>query len=200
MRMWSIAAAAAVALWAARAHGQIVSVYGLFNPQHVTNVQTGSVYSNGSYTEQTTSYWAPAVGGGVTFNFLNLHIIKLGIDARGTTKPGTSGADTAQGAIRLGFQPPVLKIKPYVQVGVGYLGTRTTNVSTNPGGSGTVGGTFTNKYATYGFQAGIDDPLAPFLDWRLIELGVSHALNTGITTSAGNANVFSVATGLVLRF
>jgi hypothetical protein len=103
MRIWSrvvmLVCAAALALCGpAESHGQILSVYGLFTPQHATNVQTGSVYSGGSYNEQYTSFWAPGFGGGVTLNFLNLHIIKLGIDLRGSTKPGTTGADTAQGA------------------------------------------------------------------------------------------------------
>jgi hypothetical protein len=185
---------------ALQAHSQVLSVYGLFTPQHATNVQTGSVYSGGSYNEQYTSFWAPGFGGGVTLNFLNLHIIKLGIDLRGSTKPGTTGADTAQGALRLGFQPPWLKIKPYVQAGVGYLATRTTNVTTTPGSSTPVGGTFSNQYATYGVQGGVDTRLAPFVDLRLIELGVSHAFNTGISTSAGNATLFSIGTGVVLHF
>jgi hypothetical protein len=181
-----------------QAHGQIISIYGLFDPVHATNVQTGAVYSGGSYNEQYTSFWAPGFGGGVTLNLLNLHILKLGIDARGSTKPGTTGADTAQGAIRLAFKPPILKIKPYVQVGAGYLGTRTVNVSTNPVSGTPVGGTFTNKYATWNVQGGIDTPIAPFLDWRVVEVGAGHAFNTGFTS--GNANLFSVATGLVLRF
>ncbi len=118
---------------ASLAHAQVFSIYGTFSPVHASHVATGSVATSSGYTEQYTSFWAPAFGGGVTFNFLNLHVVKLGLDARGSTKSGTTGADTAELALRLGFQPPVLRLKPYVQGGVGYLATRTTNVSTYTG-------------------------------------------------------------------
>jgi hypothetical protein len=185
---------------ASAAHAQILSIYGTFSPLHASNVQTGSVASSTGYTEQYTSFWAPAFGGGVTLNFLNLHVVKLGLDARGSTKSGTTGADTAELSLRLGFQPPVIHLKPYVQGGVGYLATRTTNVSTTSASSAPVGGTFSNQYATVGFHAGVDKPLIPFLDFRIVDVGFAHAFNTGVSTSANNANTFSISTGLVAHF
>lgn len=183
------------------AHAQLLSVYGTFSPLHASNVATGSVATGSGYTEQYTSFWTPAFGGGITFNFLNLHVVKLGLDARGSTKRGTTGADTAELGLRLGFQPPLLRLKPYVQGGVGYLATRTTNVSTTSTGGTPVGGTFSNDYATVGFHAGVDKPLIPFLDFRIIEAGYTHAFTTG-TSSGGinNANTFSLSTGLVAHF
>ena len=181
-------------------HAQVFSIYGTFSPLHASHVETGNVSSSTGLTEQYTSFWAPAFGGGVTLNFLNLHVVKLGLDARGSTKPGTTGADTAELSLRLGFQPPLLKLKPSGQVGAGYLGTRTTNVSSNGASGTTVGGTFSNQYATVGFHAGVDKPLIPFLDFRIVEVGYAHAFNTGITTSADNANTFSISTGLVAHF
>ncbi len=182
------------------AQAQILSVYGTFSPLHTSNVRTGTVATNSGYTPVYTGFWAPAFGGGVTLNFLNLHVVKLGLDARGSTKPGTTDADTAQLALRLGFQPPVLRLKPYVQAGVGYLATRTVNASTNPGSTTAIGGTFSNQYATAGFQVGIDKPLIPFLDLRIVEVGYTRAFSTGISTSADNANTFSLSTGLVAHF
>ena len=181
------------------AHAQVFSIYGTFSPLHASHVETGSVATTSGYTEQYTSFWTPAFGGGVTFNFLNLHVIKLGLDARGSTKSGTTGADTAELSLRLGFQPPVLRLKPYVQGGVGYLSTRTTNVSTNFGSNTPVGGTFSNQYATVGFHAGIDKPLVPFLDFRVIEFGYAHGFNVGVSDNM-NANTFSLGTGLVAHF
>lgn len=186
--------------FASIAHAQVFSIYGTFSPLHASNVETGSVASSTGYTEQYTSFWTPAFGGGVTLNFLNLHVVKLGLDARGSTKRGTTGADTAELSLRLGFQPPVLRLKPYVQGGVGYLATRTTNVSTNFGSTAPVGGTFSNQYATVGVHAGVDKPLIPLIDFRVIEVGFAHAFNTGLTTSANNANTFSISTGLVAHF
>lgn len=183
------------------AQAQVFSIYGTFSPLHASNVETGSVASSTGYTEHYTSFWTLAIGGGVTLNFLNLHVVKLGLDARGSTKSGTTGADTAELSLRLGFQPPLLRLKPYVQAGVGYLATRTTNVSTiSSQSSPPVGGTFSNQYATAGFHAGVDKPLIPFLDFRVVEVGYAHAFNTGISTSANNANTFSISTGLVAHF
>jgi hypothetical protein len=182
-------------------HAQVFSIYGTFSPLHVSNVETGSVATSTGYIEQYTSFWTPAFGGGVTLNFLNLHVVKLGLDARGSTKSGTTGADTAELSLRLGFQPPVLRLKPYVQGGVGYLATRTANVGTTSIQSSTpVGGTFSNQYATVGFHAGVDKPLIPLLDFRIVDLGFAHAFNTGISSSANNANAFSISTGLVAHF
>lgn len=186
--------------FASVAHAQVFSIYGTFSPLHASNIETGSVATGSGYTEQYTSFWTPAFGGGVTLNFLNLHVVRLGLDARGSTKSGTTGADTAELSLRLGFQPPLLHLKPYIQGGAGYLATRTTNVST-VGVSGTpVGGTFNNQYATVGFHAGVDKPLIPFLDFRVVEIGYAHAFNTGISTNANNANTFSISTGLVAHF
>ena len=180
---------------ATTAHAQFVSVYGTFSPLHLSNVGTGVTGS--AYTQQFDSYWTPAFGGGVTLNMLNLHVVKLGLDVRGSTKPGTKGADTAELSVRLGFQPPLLKLKPYGQLGVGYLATRTFNVS-----SDAVGATVRNEYATLGGHVGVDAPLVPFLDFRILELGYAHAYSTGISFTNVNesANLFTVSTGLVAHF
>ena len=182
------------------ARAQVLSVYGMFSPMHASHVETGSVATGSGYSEQYTSFWTPAFGGGVTFNFLNLHVLKLGLDARGSTKAGTTGADTAELSLRLGLQPPALRLIPYVQAGVGYLGTRTVNVSTTSTSGTPVGGIFSNQYATVGFHAGVDKPLIPFLAFRVVEIGYGHTFNTGIGTSSNNANTFSIGTGLVAHF
>ena len=195
-RRLSLIATLAFAVAAApAAHAQFLSVYGTFSPVHVSNVGTGVTGSNN--TQQFTSFWAPTLGGGVTVNMLNLHVVKLGLDARGATKSGTTGADTAELSLRLGFQPPLLRLKPYAQLGVGYLATRTANVS-----AGSAGATVTNKYATLGGHAGVDAPLIPFLDFRVLELGFAHAYSTGISFTNVNesANTFTVSTGLVAHF
>jgi hypothetical protein len=80
------------------AHSQILSAYVLSNNTHFSNVQTGSVYTNGTYTNQFTSFFASGIGGGVTFNMLPIGPVRLGFDLRGSTKPGTTGADTGLAA------------------------------------------------------------------------------------------------------
>lgn len=182
------------------AGAQIITVYGTFSPLHTSNVRTGTAITSTGNTALYTGFWAPAFGGGVTFNFLNLHVVKLGLDARGSTKPGTTGADTGELSLRLGLQPPLLRLKPYVQGGVGYLATRTVNTTTSFGSTTPVGGTFNNQYATIGFHAGVDKPLIPFLDFRIVEVGYAHAFSVGISPSGDNANTFSLSTGLAVHF
>ncbi len=172
------------------ARGQTVSVYGTFTEVRSSNVQ---VSSSGS----TADGWSPNFGGGVTFNFLNLHVVKLGLDARGGAGSGTTKTDTAEVSLRAGFQPPVINLKPFVQLGVGYA------AATVPIVSG-VGSTLTRKYITVGGHAGLDRSILPFLDWRIIDLGIAHGTSVGPTFTtdgpSNGANFFSLGTGLVAHF
>ena len=159
---------------------QAISIYGTFAPLHASNVQTGSVYTTAGYQEQYTSFFTPAFGGGVTFGILPIGPVHIGFDLRGSTHRGTVGADTAMGGLRLGFKPPLLPIKPYVQASVGYLATRTVNVSstTNVLGATTVnGGTFGNQYLAYEGIAGLDYRFDHFIDLRVIEVGAGQGIN-----------------------
>jgi hypothetical protein len=173
----------------AAARGQVVSIYGTYSPIHLANVQTGSAGSGNQ--PQYTSYWASGFGGGVTLNFLQLPVVSLGLDLRGSTRPGTLGADTAMVGLKLGIHPPVIRIKPYVQASAGYLGTRTFSPSIP------VGSTNNGTQITWEILGGIDYPLMHFVDLRIIELGGGQGINTG---SGGNASLFTVNTGLVVHF
>ncbi len=179
-------------------HAQIIAVYGTFSPVHASGVDTGSVTSAGGFTEQTTSFWSPGIGGGITLNFLQLPFIKLGVDLRGSTHPGTPGIDTALAGIKLAFKPPVIRLKPYVQGSVGYLGTRSRNVSTGSA----AGATFNNKYLAYEVLGGVDYPYLRILDFRLIEIGAGKAIDTGINFGRTNSNptLFTINTGVVVHF
>ena len=90
----------------AAAHAQ-VAAYVTFTPIHAAGVQTGSVYTAGAgYVEQTTSFWAAGIGGGVTLNLLYIGPAVLALDLRGSTRPGTNGIDTGLAGVKLGFNPP----------------------------------------------------------------------------------------------
>jgi hypothetical protein len=182
------------------AHAQAIAIYGTFSPAHLSNVQTGAVYTaTQGYVNQTTSYWAPGFGGGVTFNVLPRGLIRVGLDLRGSSKPGTSGVDSALVGVKVAVHPPVLHIKPYGQVSLGYLDSRTINVTTAAGStnsSNTVGGTFGNQYAAFEAMGGIDYPLLGPLDVRIFELGVGRGF--GFTST--NPTFFTINSGLVLHF
>ena len=183
------------------AHAQ-VALYVTSSSDHLSSVATGSVYTGGSgYQEQYASFWTSGIGGGVTLNFLPLGPVKLGIDFRGSTRPGTVGADTGMAGIRLGFNPPLLRIKPYIQASGGYVGTRTVNISSSPNNpSQPVGGTFNNKYAAWEVLGGIDLPLVHFVDFRMIEVGGGAGLSIPGSSSTPNISLFTIDTGLVLHF
>ena len=190
------------------AHAQILSVYGTFSPLHASNVETGSALVAVSGTggtvatnqEQYTSFFTPAFGGGVTLGILPIGPVHIGLDVRGSTHPGTVGADTALVGLRVGLKLPLIRFKPYVQASAGYLATRTTNVSTNLSGTGgTVGGTFTNQYLAYEGIAGVDYSYARFLDFRLLEIGVGQGLDV-LGSSNSNATIFTLNTGVVVHF
>ena len=194
------------------AGAQIVEAYATFSPTHAGNVQTGSVLiptgtgNQYTYQEQYTSFFAPAIGGGVTFSVIPLGPLRLGFDLRGSTRPGVNGVDTALFGVKLAVKPPLLPIKPYVQVSGGYVATRTGNVSTVTSGSAstTAGGTFTNQYAAFEGIAGVDYHFLPFLNLRLVEVGYGKGYDTGISTGSfstqNNLNFFTINTGVVAHF
>ncbi len=200
------------------AHAQIFEAYATFSPTHLGNVQNGlTLASNGvanQYTYQTqyTSFFAPAIGGGITLNVIPLGPVRLGVDVRGSTKPGTNGVDSALAGIKLAVKPPLLPIKPYIQISGGYLATRSNgfNYSSNDGGTTTLvtGATITNKYAAIEGIAGIDYHLLPFVNFRIAEFGYGKGYsvgpnfsnNFGAVTTQNDLNFFTINTGLVVHF
>jgi hypothetical protein len=174
------------------ARAQVLAVYVTSSSGRFSNVQTGTLLPSGP---QYTNFWASGVGGGVTFNFLPVGPVKLGLDLRGSTRPGTTGADTAMGGFKLAFSPPLIHIKPYVQASGGYVSTRTVNVT-----AGSNGGTFGNQYAAWEILGGIDIPLAPFLDLRAVEVGGGTGISIPGGPSTPNISLFTVNSGLVLHF
>ena len=179
-------------LAAAAAHSQVVSLYGTFTPVHVSNVASGINTSTG-----TSSYWNSGVGGGVTFGVLPIGPIHIGLDLRGSSKPGTNGADTALGGLRVGLKLPFTRLKPYAQASGGYLATRTA-ITTGP----TAGGTLRTQYAAYEILGGVDYKLIPFLDLRLIEAGGGKGYTAfdSANTPSRTVSLFTLSTGVVFHF
>lgn len=194
----ALALAASSLLLPSFADGQIVSVYGTVSVPHFSNVPTGSVCNGSGCVTQTTSLTPVGFGGGVTLNFLSLPFISLGFDLRGSTKSGTVGADTGLFGLKATFKPPVLKLKPYVQVSGGYFATRTANVSTSASPPyPPLGGTYTNQGGMYEVLGGLDVPIVHFVDVRVIEIGGGQAFGLFNNQTSG---VFTFNSGLVLHF
>ena len=182
----------------ALARAQIFSIYGTVSVPHFSGVPTGSTCNASGCTTQTTSITPVGFGGGITLNFLPLPLVSLGVDLRGSTKPGTPGADTGLFGLRATFKPPIIKLKPYVQISGGYFATRTNNVSTTPSLPYTpYGGTYSNQGAMYEVIGGLDMPVVHFVDLRLIEVGGGQALGLFNNQSSG---VFTINSGVVVHF
>jgi hypothetical protein len=181
------------------------SAYLTYSPTHLSSIATGTVYTAtapGGYTEATASYWSSGFGGGVTLPILHLPVVALNMDLRGSSRPGTTGSDSALFGLQLAVHPHVIPFKPYLELAGGYLDTRTVNqtnfIPGTPGvtSSQALSGTITNRYAAYEVLGGVDYPLIHFLDYRIVEIGVGQ----GYSFSSQNATFVTVNTGLVLHF
>ncbi len=178
-------------------HAQAVEIYGTVTEVNANNVPStdyhgcpvtppGQTCSPSSLANVNTNQ--AGFGGGVTLNILRLPVLKLGLDVRGSRHSGTNGADTALGGVKLTIHPPFWNIRPYLQGSFGYLGT-TDTTSTGP--------TTTARYAATEVLAGLDLPLIPVLDLRVVEIGAGHALNSVDSTKP---TFLTASAGLVLHF
>ena len=179
------------------ASAQIVSVYGTFSPIHISNAVTGNTTGlNSTYT--TGSYWAEGIGGGVTLTPFHLGPASLGLDIRGSKAWGQQSADTLLVGVKVGVDPPVLPIKPYIQASGGYLGSRAT-ILYGPAG---IAGTSPNQgFWAYEILGGLDYKFVPHVDLRLIEIGGGQGYyRSGATVNPPNISLLTVNTGVVLHF
>ena len=175
-----------------------VAVYVTSSSAHLSNVAAGEVAlptppnGPGGYQERYATFWASGIGGGVTLNFLSLGPVKMGFDFRGSTRPGTPGADTGMAGLKVGFNLPVIHIKPYIQASGGYVGSRAVDPADL--------GTFSNKYLAWEILGGIDYPLVKVLDLRVIEVGGGTGMSLPGSAGGPNIPLFTINTGVVLHF
>ena len=158
-------------------HAQAVEIYVTGSYLHATNVPTNyqgspTIPAMSPYTRIRT--FGP--GGGVTFNFLNLPFVKLGVDGRGSPH-------AALGGLKLTAKPPIFHISPYLQGSIGYLNLLHNNAN--------------NQYAVAEVLGGVDVPLLPMLDFRVAEVGVGHAMDIVNSTKP---TFITASSGLVVHF
>ncbi len=176
------------------AHAQIVSVYGTFAPVHISGLVNGSTSTGAA---STTSLWTPGFGVGATFNVLPLGPVRLGLDVRGSEKPGNNGSDLILAGPRLDLHLPLLRFHPYIEAAGGYLRTRTSLVN-SPLPTGTQNRA---NFAAYEILGGIDYRAVPFFDLRLIEIGGGQGYSFSGSAGAGNnVSLFTLSTGVVFHF
>jgi hypothetical protein len=190
---------------ATRAHAQKVSVYVTSANTHLYSVFTGATYNPAAPTgytgQQFANFWTSGIGAGVTCNLRPVGRITVAADLRGSTKQGTPGADTALLGLRFGLRTNTLRWRPYLQGSLGYLGTRTVNLSPNPpAGATPTGGKYVNEYAPIEFMAGLDYRFTRRIDLRLVEVGGGQATSTSRNLSGAATNLLTVNSGVVVHF
>lgn len=157
-------------------------VYGTFTANHLSGLKSSPEATTPSALNNDVS---PLGGtGGVYYDFFKLgHLAKLGVDARGTITTTKRGAyinangggarvDSGLFGVRAVFNAPVLRtiLRPYVQ---GSVGIGRSNYGILYGNNGVVQ---KNNFEYMGF-AGVDIPLASFVDLRLVEIGAGALSN-----------------------
>ena len=177
-------------------------VYGTFTANRLSNIKSSPLATNSGAINNDVS---PLGGtGGVYYDFLKLgHVVQLGADVRGsitTTKRGAytnangGGArvNSVLGGVRAVFSAPVLHhvLKPYVQ---GSVGLGSTNYGLLYGDNGV---SLHSNFEYMGF-AGVDIPLLPYMDFRLVEIGAGGLNPFG--TNSHNYSLQSLRSGVVFH-
>jgi hypothetical protein len=130
-----------------------------------------SYQGNTNFKDDTASF-----GGGAFYNFPIHSRLTAGIDGRVLYGPASYGGTTADAALRIGFVPTRVRLRPYFEIGGGVV----SSVS-NPGFAPQ---RFTNGAAE--FLGGLDVRLTDRVDLRAVEWGAAAgASNNGPTSGVG---------------
>ena len=175
-------------------HGQAAEVYGTFTEVHGNNIPGAGTFCpvSGPCVATNPNGGVNGLGPGVglTLNFVHNPAFTFGVDFRGSKHFAGNGADTGLVGLKLGVQVPLLHLRPYIQGSGGYLGTYEKS-----GGSSS---TTVNHYYAAEVLAGVDYPILPRFDFRVLEVGVGHAINQNII--ATKPTFLTASTGIVFRF
>ncbi len=123
--------------------------------------------------------------GFVVGGFYNLPIdsrVTVGLDARLEESPGAKGGTAGAVCLRIGFVPHQVRLRPYFELGGGFLSTSTNTELVN---DGVTAGTYSNGAAAVAFE--LDIRVTSTIDIRALELGEEASstsgtvyLNTGV--------------------
>ncbi len=175
-------------------HGQAAEVYGTFTEVHGNNIPGAGTACPATGpcvpTNPNGSVNGLGPGAGLTLNFVHNPAFTFGVDFRGSKHVAGNGADTGLLGLKLGVKVPLLGLKPYIQGSGGYLGTYE---SASGSSTRTV-----NHYYAAEVLLGVDYPILPRIDLRVLEVGVGHALNTN--ANATRPTFLTASTGAVFRF
>ena len=134
-------------------------------------------------------------GAGATYNFPIQSRLTAGIDLRGAVAPSDYGGSMGTASLRFGFVPHHNRLKPYLQIGGGFVTAKTPSyVAYGIPSSDTVQKqSFTN--GALALALGLDVRILPSFDWRLLEIQSAAGGNT-----SNNTGMAAVSTGIVYCF
>ena len=206
---------------AGAAHAQL-GVYGMYEGTDVTNVTCLALQATPSEQCSSPNGAVKPFGGvgGAYYDFKTFGLVRLGIDARGeflhanksaADSTGQSGATRLHGAlggVRASFHTRYNWLKPYAEVGVGWVNSNVTEPSclTNTGITPACGGGSFNptprkfdNFLKYEGLVGVDIRVFPIVDLRPIELGIGEMNRVGTGNGDSSLGVKSIGAGLVFH-
>jgi Outer membrane protein beta-barrel domain len=128
-----------------------------------------------------------AYSGGLTYTFPHDGRLALGVEYRESVTPVIHGGSTGTASFRIGLVPRKVRLRPYFQVGGGYVYAKIPTFGPTGSESVTVG--------SFGFGGGLDLRITQRVDWRIIEIE-----SVAGVTSAKSAGTASFGTGAVYHF
>jgi hypothetical protein len=160
----------------------------------------GSVALNNYVLSNNNNSAAKSDTGGIIGGaFYNLPIhsrLTAGIDARGTYGFGDRGGTSAAVAFRIGFVPERVILRPYFQIGGGFVSSTFTNRQiTGPAIQGLTTQPTRFTSGAGGFAVGLDLRLNKSFDLRALELGALAPFSSNGTVGSAWLNA-----GVVYHF
>ena len=118
---------------------------------------------------------APGFVAGAFYNFPIDSRVTVGLDVRLAESPGAKGGTAGAAALRVGFVPHRIRLRPYFELGGGFL---TTSTNTELVNDGVKAGTYSNGALAVAF--GLDIRVTSAIDVRALELGEEATTTSGV--------------------
>jgi hypothetical protein len=141
---------------------------------------------NAAKVDQPSNKWAYGGQFGIYSEFAKLPPVRVGADLRFSVMRLDSNTTLFSTLIgpRVAFHLPAIPLTPYAEI---LIGSGRYSFSNNVGSA--------SKFE-YGALAGVDRPLLPHLDWRVLEFSYSRLA----TVQRQRLSMDTLTTGVVLRF
>jgi hypothetical protein len=173
----------------------LFGLFALFGPTQTSQAEA-SIYGTVALTDYGFSNSSNTLvksdsGGFIAGMFYNFPIhsrLTAGIDGRGSYSIGPRGGTSAAVSLRIGFVPGRVVLRPYFQIGGGFVSS-TLTLQQADGDAFQGLGIQPTRYTSGGaeFAVGLDIRLTKFFDLRAFELGAVGGGGSGASTGVSSA-------------